>query len=55
VDWKAGGLLAIGGILGAQAGPLILENISDQSFKRFFAIFLIGTGLWLFYQSRTVS
>ena len=55
VDWKVGGLLAIGGILGAQAGPLILENISDQSFKRFFAIFLIGTGLWLFYQSRTVS
>ena len=55
VDWKAGGLLAIGGILGAQAGPLILANISDQSFKRFFAILLIGTGLWLFYQSRTVS
>ena len=55
VDWKSGGLLAIGGMLGAQAGPLILENISDQSFKRFFAIFLIGTGLWLFYQSRTVS
>jgi len=55
VDWKVGGLLALGGILGAQAGPLILENISDQSFKRFFAIFLIGTGLWLFYQSRTVS
>ena len=55
VDWKAGGLLAIGGILGAQAGPLILANISDQSFKRFFAILLIGTGLWLFYQSRAVS
>jgi len=34
---------------------LILENISDQVFKRFFAVFLIGTGLWLFYQTRTVS
>ena len=55
VDWKSGLLLAIGGVLGAQAGPIILENISDQSFKRFFAIFLVGTGLWLFYQTRTVS
>ncbi|MBT3513888.1 MAG: sulfite exporter TauE/SafE family protein [Nitrospina sp.] len=55
VDWKAGSLLAIGGIIGAQAGPLILENISDQSFKRFFAVVLIGTGAWLFYQSRAVS
>ena len=56
VDWKSGSFLAIGGILGAQFGPLILGNISDQNFKRFFAVFLIGTGLWLFYQSsRTVS
>jgi len=54
VDWKSGGLLAIGGVLGAQAGPIILENFSDQNFKRFFAILLIGTGLWLFYQTRTV-
>ena len=53
VDWKSGGLLAIGGMLGAQAGPLILENISDQSFKRVFSIVLIGTGLWLFYHSKT--
>ena len=52
VDWKSGGLLAIGGMLGTQAGPLILENISDQSFKRVFSIVLIGMGLWLFYQSK---
>ena len=52
-EWKAGGLWANGGMLGAQAGPLILENISDQSFKRVFSIVLIGTGLWLFYQSKT--
>ena len=55
VDWKLGGLLAIGGMLGAQAGPLILENISGQSFKRVFSIVLIGMGLWLFYQSKTTS
>ena len=52
VDWKAGTLLALGGILGAQLGPFLLEYISDQNFKRIFAFLLIGTGLWLFYQSR---
>lgn len=55
VDWKAGVLLALGGMLGAQAGPFLLGYVSDQSFKRFFSVFLIGTGLWLFYQSRTMS
>ena len=55
VDWKTGAMLALGGILGAQAGPFILEYISDQNFKRFFSVLLIGTGLWLFYQSRTMA
>ena len=54
VDWKTGTLLALGGILGAQAGPFILEHISDQNFKRIFSFLLIGTGLWIFYQSRTL-
>ena len=54
VDWKAGALLALGGILGAQVGPLVLEHVSDQTFKRIFSILLISTGLWLFYQSRAL-
>ena len=54
VDWKTGMLLALGGILGAQAGPFILEHVSDQNFKRIFSFLLIGTGLWIFYQSRTL-
>ena len=54
VDWKVGALLALGGMLGAQAGPVFLEDISHQDFKRFFSVLLIGTGLWLFYQSRTL-
>jgi uncharacterized membrane protein YfcA len=53
IDWKIGALLALGGIVGAQAGPFILEHISDQNFKRFFSVFLICTGLWLFFQTRT--
>ena len=54
VDWKAGALLALGGILGAQLGPLILEHVSDQNFKRIFSFLLVATGVWLFYQSRTL-
>ena len=54
VDWKAGALLALGGILGAQVGPFILEHVSDQNFKRIFSFLLISTGLWLFYQSRAL-
>ena len=53
IDWKTGGFLALGGVLGAQAGPFILEHVSDQIFKRFFAVLLIGTGAWLLYQSRS--
>ncbi|MCH8157676.1 MAG: sulfite exporter TauE/SafE family protein [Nitrospinae bacterium] len=53
VDWKIGAFLALGGVFGAQAGPFILEHVSDQNFKRFFAVLLIGTGLWFLYQSRS--
>ena len=54
VDWKIGAVLALGGVIGAQLGPYVLEQISDQNFKRFFSMLLIGTGLWLFYQSRVI-
>ena len=53
IDWKTGIFLALGGVLGAQAGPFILEHVSEQNFKRFFAVLLIGTGVWLLYQSRS--
>ena len=54
IDWKIGALLALGGILGAQVGPFILEHVTDQYFKRAFSVLLIGTGVLLFYQSRTL-
>ncbi|MBI4385032.1 MAG: sulfite exporter TauE/SafE family protein [Nitrospinae bacterium] len=52
VDFKTGLLLAGGGILGAQMGPYLLEQISDQMFKRIFAGILIATAVWLIYNSR---
>jgi uncharacterized membrane protein YfcA len=53
VDLKTGLLLAAGGILGAQLGPQVLANISDQNFKRGFSVLLIGTGVWLLINSKS--
>ena len=53
VDIKTGLILAAGGIVGAQIGPQVLQNISEQNFKRGFAVLLIGTGIWLFINARS--
>jgi uncharacterized protein len=53
VDLKTGLLLAAGGVLGAQLGPQVLANISDQNFKRGFSVLLIGTGVWLLINSKS--
>jgi len=52
IDYKMGLYLALGGVLGAQIGPIILQNISDQNFKRIFACLLVGIGVWMFISSR---
>ncbi len=48
LDWEMGIALAIGGVLGAQLGPVILQQAPDNLFKRIFSVLLIGTGIWLF-------
>jgi len=53
VDIKTGLILAGGGIIGAQLGPRILQNISDQNFKTGFAVLLIGTGIWLLINAKS--
>lgn len=52
LDLKTGLILAGGGVLGAQLGPLILANVPDLVFKRTFAILIISAGIWLFVQPR---
>ena len=52
VDIKTGLILAAGGIIGAQLGPQILQNISDQTFKAGFAVILISTGIWLLINAK---
>ncbi|PIR01058.1 MAG: hypothetical protein COV66_04355 [Nitrospinae bacterium CG11_big_fil_rev_8_21_14_0_20_45_15] len=48
LDWEMGIALAVGGVLGAQLGPMLLQQAPDNLFKRIFSVMLIGTGIWLF-------
>ena len=50
VDYKLGLLLAIGGIIGAQIGPHLLEQVSTAYFKQIFAVVLLGLAVYLFFQ-----
>jgi uncharacterized protein len=48
VDWRIGVLLGIGGILGAQIGPRLVEHVSTEGFKRIFAVILVALAVYLF-------
>jgi uncharacterized membrane protein YfcA len=52
IDYKAGILLGLGGILGAQLGARLLENIPTSTFKKIFALILIGLAILLFFRSK---
>ena len=53
IDLKTGLILGLGGILGAQIGPQILQHISEQNFKRIFSVLLLITAVWIFVDSRS--
>lgn len=53
IDLKTGLMIAIGGIVGAQVGPMILQGMSEQNFKRFFAGILVLLAIWLVFNSRS--
>ena len=55
VDLKTGLILGLGGILGAQIGPQILQHISEQNFKRIFSVLLVITAVWIFVDSRSCA
>lgn len=50
VDYKAGVLLGIGGILGAQIGARLIEHVSTANFKKIFAIILLGLAAYVFFK-----
>jgi uncharacterized protein len=48
IDIKTGIALAIGGVIGAQIGPHLMQHVSDQNYKRAFSVLLVITAIWLF-------
>lgn len=50
VDYRAGLLLGIGGIAGAQLGARLLEHVSTAGFKKIFALILLGLAAYVFFK-----
>ena len=48
IDYKTGVLIGLGGIVGAQIGALLIEQVSTEMFKKIFAVILVGLGMYLF-------
>jgi len=49
IDYRAGILLGIGGVLGAQIGARLVEQVSTANFKKIFAVVLLGLAAYLFF------
>jgi uncharacterized membrane protein YfcA len=50
VDYKAGILLGVGGIIGAQIGARLIEHVSTANFKKIFAVILLGLAVYIFFK-----
>lgn len=50
VDYKAGILLGIGGIIGAQVGAMLVQHVPTDLFKKIFAGILVGLACYLFFK-----
>ena len=48
VDYKIGLLLGMGGIIGAQVGARLVEDVSTAHFKKIFALVLVALAVYLF-------
>ncbi|OKY73742.1 MAG: hypothetical protein BM485_16905 [Desulfobulbaceae bacterium DB1] len=51
VDYRAGILLGIGGIAGAQIGARLVEHVSTANFKKIFAVILLGLAAYVFFKN----
>ena len=50
VDYRAGILLGIGGVIGAQVGARMVEHVSTTQFKKIFAVILLGLAVTVFFK-----
>lgn len=50
VDYRVAIALGLGGLLGAQIGPYLLEHVATANFKKIFAVILLGLAAYLAFQ-----
>jgi hypothetical protein len=50
IDYKAGLALGLGGVIGAQIGARLLEQVSTAGFKRIFAFVLLALAFYLLFK-----
>ena len=50
VDYWSGILLGIGGIIGAQIGARLVQFVPTDSFKKIFAVVLVGLACYMFFK-----
>lgn len=50
VDYTAGIMLGIGGVIGAQIGARLVEYVSTANFKKIFAFILVALAAYLFFK-----
>ncbi len=50
VDYRAGILLGIGGVVGAQIGARLVERVSTANFKQIFGVVLLGLAFYMFFK-----
>lgn len=50
IDYRAGILLGVGGIVGAQIGARLVEHVSTANFKKIFALILVGLAAYMFFK-----
>jgi uncharacterized protein len=50
VDYLSGLMLGIGGIVGAQIGARLVQQVSTDQFKKIFAVILLGLAIYLFFK-----
>ena len=48
VDYRAGILLGLGGVIGAQVGARLVDHVSTAGFRRILAVILIALSFYLF-------
>jgi uncharacterized membrane protein YfcA len=50
VDYRAGLLLGVGGVIGAQIGARLVEHVSTANFKKIFAVVLVCLAFYVFFK-----